>query len=47
MTFVCVLLRCSGGKDSCYSMVLCQKYGHEVSVLPVPALHSPASARSV
>lgn len=21
---------CSGGKDSCYNMVLCQRYGHEV-----------------
>lgn len=21
---------CSGGKDSCYNMVLCQQYGHEV-----------------
>lgn len=22
---------CSGGKDSCYNMILCQQYGHEVS----------------
>ena len=24
------MLLCSGGKDSCYNMVLCQQYGHEV-----------------
>ena len=26
----CAPPACSGGKDSCYNMVLCQKYGHEV-----------------
>lgn len=38
---------CSGGKDSCYNMVLCQQYGHEASrshcnhhtVLPEFLLH--------
>jgi len=26
-------LHCSGGKDSCYSMVLCERHGHEVVAL--------------
>jgi diphthamide synthase (EF-2-diphthine--ammonia ligase) len=21
---------CSGGKDSCYNMVMCEQYGHQV-----------------
>lgn len=27
------ILRCSGGKDSCYSMVICKRYGHEIVAL--------------
>lgn len=23
---------CSGGKDSCFNMMLCQQYGHEVRI---------------
>ncbi len=28
-----LLLVCSGGKDSCYNMLLCQKHGHEIIAL--------------
>lgn len=38
---VCSCAVCSGGKDSCYNMVLCQKYGHEVGAQPRPLPPDP------
>ena len=35
---------CSGGKDSCYNMLLCQHYGHEVGVPRAIREHAEFSA---